>query len=601
MTEQLCVHEAFDRQAVATPDATAVIAGERSVTYAELRGAALDLARTLCARGVGPDVPVALLAERSLEAVVGIMGILEAGGAYVPISPQDPGERIARLLSDAGVTCVVARPSLREHLGSYANDAIALDFQTIGRGEERERPRRRTEPEHLAAIVYTSGTTGSPKGVEIPHRAIMARMENGYRPRRGDLQKAPLHVVAHFSDLLLPLLTGEPVIVVPEDDVRDGSGLLRQVLRHRTTRMVFVPSQLAAMLDAGSDAIAALRQLDTIIVSGESLSPALVDTVRRLLPNTLLLNAYGASEVAGLACSGPVDSQDDITVGTAIPGCEVYVLDEQQREVPSGTAGEVYLGGRQLARGYRGDAPLTAERFITHPFRAGERLYRTGDLAERLADGRLRIVGRRDFEVKVHGFRVNLAAVEAVLEGCPEVEHAVAVLEGDGVDQRLTAYVVPRRAAAGGAGPEWANPEDNDRFRALFTCRLPPYMVPSSIHCLATLPLLPNGKIDRLALERLATETRRGTGMEPSTGTERRLADLWSEVLKIPTVRATDDFFSLGGDSIQAMRFVMRAAASGLTVTLSQLADAPSLATLARAIDEETARTNEHLAVADRS
>jgi non-ribosomal peptide synthetase component F len=322
-----------------------------------------------------------------VDAVIGILGILEAGGAYVPLDAHDPDARVAAILEDSAAPLMLVQSSLRERLDGAAAAIIELDEGSFADAGPAPAIDPATTPDHLAAIVYTSGSTGTPKGVEIPHRAIMARVRNGYRSRRHDLQKAPLSVVAHFSDLLVPLLSGGPVIVVPDECLGSGRALSDVILRYGTSRMVFVPSQLGALLEGGSEAVSALARLDSVIVSGESLTPGLVSAFKRLLPHTVLLNAYGASEVAGLACMGEVSSPDDITAGSAIAGCAVYVLDDDLRLVAEGESGEVYLGGPQLARGYRGNPALTEERFVSDPFsEGGRRMYRTGDLAERLQE-----------------------------------------------------------------------------------------------------------------------------------------------------------------------------------------------------------------------
>jgi non-ribosomal peptide synthetase component F len=303
------VHDAFDAQAALTPDAIAVVDGERCLSYRALGRGAGRVAVTLRRLGITADTPVGLLSPRSLEAVVGLLAILKAGGAYVPIDSHDPDERIHSILEDAAAPVLLVHPTQRERAELTGTRFVVLDVNTtMGEVDERGLGGVVTRPENLAAIVYTSGSTARPKGVEIPHSAIMARVRGGYRPRRHDLQKAPLSVVAHFSDLLLPLISGGPVIIVPDNVVVNVAELMRTVRAHDTTRMVFVPSQLSAVFESGSVVCNDLRQLDSIIVSGEALTPALVTAHRDVLPDVALLNAYGASETAGLACMGGVSS-----------------------------------------------------------------------------------------------------------------------------------------------------------------------------------------------------------------------------------------------------------------------------------------------------
>jgi amino acid adenylation domain-containing protein len=588
-----CIHDAFNLQAARTPDAVAVFDGERSLTYAELQRLSSRLADKLRGRGVRPDVAVALAVDRSLEAIVGILGILNAGGAYVPIGLRDPTERMACIVRDAAVSVVVAQPNLRDRLNSCGIDTVVLNVRDFEMPSPVINFESGTNAEHLATIVYTSGTAGKPKGVEIPHRAIMARLQSGYAPQRGDLQKASLTTVAHFSDLLLPLLSGGPVIIVGDGEVRSGLGLLQRARISGTSRLVLVPSQLAAILDGIPDGdMDAFREIRTVILSGEPLAKDLVVRFKLLAPHAELINGYGTSEVAGLTCMGAIQSPDDITVGTPLEGCEVYVLDEKLREVPIGLVGEVYLGGPQLARGYRQEPALTAERFVPHPFRVGGRLYRTGDLAEWREHGRLRVLGRRDFEVKVHGFRVNLSEIEACLEGFADVNRAVVVLDGYDMNQTLNAYVVAKPGVA-------AQP---DELRRLVGRMLPSYMAPSRFHFVEDLPVLSTGKVDRLTLQQHARASHCILPITaPLEGTEHLISKLWSELFGIRHIGVEDDFFALGGDSIQAMRFVTRAGAVGLKVTLAELAAAPTLKALAGAIDAKTKLDRERVPVADRA
>jgi amino acid adenylation domain-containing protein len=581
--DDACVHEQFDRQAALTPDAIAVIDRGRSFPYAELGRMADTLACALRRRGVGPEVPVALLSERSFDAVVGILGILKAGGAYVPIDPREPDERVREILDDADAPLILVQPDLLDRLDPNANCAFMLDHTLLADGHaEGPLPDAPVNPDDLCAIVYTSGSTGRPKGIEIPHKAIMARVRNGYAHRRHDLQKARLSVVAHFSDLLLPLISGGPVIVTADACFASGRSLLDVILRYGTTRMVFVPSQLAALFEGGDDAIAALRRLDTVLVSGEALTPALVETFKRLLPRVSLLNAYGASEVAGLACIAEISSSDEVTVGRAMRGFSVYVLDDERRPVFDGEIGEVYIGGAQVARGYRGAPALTAERFVNDSLSgSGDRLYRTGDLAQHTADGRIRILGRRDLEVKVHGWRVNLDAIEAVLQRCPGVGRAIVVAEGADADRRLIAYVQADASEAAIPG----------RLRSFLGEQLAPYMVPAQIRYVSDLPMLPNGKIDRLIVSTasaiVSDDRQADSYVKPRTQTECAIADIWQNLLGVSQVSVTDDFFALGGDSLDATRFILRAEDAGLIVTTEQLEDARSLAALAHTIDDQ--------------
>ena len=580
------VHDKFHSCAGRTPDAVAVIDQDRHVTYASLQRGVRRLAATLRTRGVRPGDPVALLATRSVEAVAAIIGILEAGGAYAPVDPHDPDERIRAIIEGSGAPVVVTQPDMGERVRSVAAEVVEIEPTLLDDGAAV--PPKVSEPparDRLAAIIYTSGTTGTPKGVEIPHSAVLERLHNGYPVRTGDLHKSPLNTVGHLSDLIAPLLAGGPVIVVPDELARDGAGLLELALRHASTRLVFVPSQLAILLEDGSEILRALRHLDTVIVSGEPLNETLAERFMALLPEVSLYNAYGATEVAGLASAGQVDTPNDITVGVPMPGFSVYLLNEERQPVRNGEVGEAYISSAQVAQGYRSNVTLTAERFLLDPFRKdGARMYRTGDLAQAVGDGRLRILGRRDREVKVHGFRVNLNEVEAVIESLPGIDRAVVVLDEAAGCQRLKAVVQPQRDSAA---------PDLSAVRLKLSQQLPTYMIPSSLHVIDRLPLLANGKVDRATLMASSSPSvwlhasTYTPAPRPLTDTERMLAGICRDILRLPEVDINEDFFNLGGDSLDAMRLLLRAEEAGLRLTLDQLAQAPSLSALAHLIDRQ--------------
>lgn len=559
---------------IATPEAPAVIDGARSITYRELHDRARRLADALIEEGVGNGSAVPIIAERSIEAVIGILGVLEAGGAYIGIKPSDVEQRLEGIVKDSGAVLAVGPhpPTVKTSLKRFVwTEAV----RAIPRGVAN---RRRCEPDDIAAVVYTSGSTGAPKGVEISHRAIMARMRHGYVHRRNDLQRASLQVVAHFSDLLLPLVCGGPVIIVPDDCLTNSRGLLRLFDIYSPSRMVFVPSQLWMLLDGGADIITALQRLDTIIVSGEALAPGLVARCKDLLPRIALANGYGATEVAGLACIGEVHVSEPITVGRPLDSCKVYVLDEEQRTVPIGCAGEVYIGGSQVARGYRSQPALTGARFIDDPF-GDSRMFRTGDIGEFLPDGRLRILGRVGQEVKVRGLWANLNDVEAALEVVPGVRRAVVVAtRGQDLHTRLAAHVVRDSCIL-----------DERRLRESIAQRLPSHMVPQQIEFVHAISTLPNGKVDRTSIERAILDQPSNDleigPIAPSTNTESLLMALWRQLLGRAHIEPTDEFFAVGGDSLDAQRFVLRAEELGLPVTLDDMADGLALIELAERID----------------
>jgi amino acid adenylation domain-containing protein len=577
-----CIHDVFAARAAATPDASAVIHGEVKVTYAAVQCEARRLAASLRAGGVGPDVAVALICERSVEAVVGMLGILEAGGAYLPIDATHPPERIAHVVADSRVTMAVIDGSGRE---IAARHGLRSFDARRGRGAPTARVTdgwSRPGPHDVALIVYTSGSTRQPKGVQLPHSSILARFRHGYAVRPGDLQRASLSVVAHLSDFVLPLLLGAPVIIASEEERRTAAGLTALLETHGTTRMVFVPSQLAALLDGAPDTYRPLRQLDTVIVSGEPLTSSLVAAFRRALPRTTLVNSYGATEMAGLVCMGMVDDPDDITVGVPVPGSRVYIVDDALNPVPAGTTGDVCLAGEQIALGYLHSPDLTAATFVLDPRggSSGDRMYRTGDLGVELPDGRLRILGRRDAVVKVRGHRVNLGELEDLLEQHTAVHRAGAVLWSTDDEQSL---VVLAQLRAG-------THASSEMLRTHLSERVPSFMIPTRIDVVPQIPVLPNGKLDRPRIALLVGRTAVAPSppgsvplRDPSSATS-VIADIWREVLGVPFVDDDADFFRLGGDSLRAMRFVARARAHGLTIRLGQLTKTPRLRDLAAAV-----------------
>ncbi|WPB73717.1 non-ribosomal peptide synthase/polyketide synthase [Archangium violaceum] len=587
LPREACAHELFEAQAARTPEALALISRDTRLTFGELNARANRLAWHLRGLGVGPDVRVGLCLERSPELIVGALGILKAGGAYVPMDPEYPHERLAFMLTDSQVPVLVTREELADQLPVSGAQVICLDSDAAAvAAESPEDPVHLAGSEHLAYVIYTSGSTGRPKGVMVEHRGLVNYLTwctSAYGMHEG--AGAPVHSPLAFdltvTSLLLPLTTGQPVTLVPEDQGVEGlgsallSGSDFSLVKLTPTHLSLLSQQLPSARAAG--------RTRSFVIGGEALSFEALSFWRQHAPSTRLLNEYGPTETVVGCCVHEVSATDAasgaVPIGRPISNVELHVLDSHLRLVPVGAPGELYIGGVPLARGYLGRPELTAEKFVPHPFSSvpGARLYRTGDLARRRADGVLEFLGRLDEQVKVRGFRIELGEIETVLSSHPSVrECAVVVREDVPGDKRLVAYVTS-------PSPQL----DSSEPRRFLESKLPVYMVPSAFVVLEALPLTPNGKVDRKALPAPgASRPELAAFRPPSTPTEELLAGIWAEVLRLEKVGRQDDFFELGGHSLIATQVVSRIqAAFGVELPLGELFAATTLAALAARID----------------
>ncbi|QRO01038.1 non-ribosomal peptide synthase/polyketide synthase [Archangium violaceum] len=575
-----CIHELVTEQARARPEAVAVSCEGQKLTYRELEERANKLGNHLRGLGVGPEVRVALSVERSLELVVGMLGILKAGGVYVPLEPSYPAERLAYMMRDAGVSVVLTQEHIADELPAQGELLLCLDTEWAQvEAQPAQAPESGVRAENLAYIIYTSGSTGRPKGVMLGHRGLCntareAGKAHGYGPESRVLQYASMSFDASVCEVFGALVAGASLVLAPKEKLLPGEalgGLLRQ---EGITAVTLTPSVLAQQEEEG------LEGLGTIISAGEACTPELV---RRWGKGRKLLNAYGPTEVTVCATITSGSVEERVTVGRAWGNVRVYVLDEAQRPVPVGVAGELYVGGEGLARGYVGRAELTAERFVPDGVsgRAGERLYRTGDKVRWAEKGELEYLGRLDEQVKVRGMRVELGEVEAVLMGHPAVrEAAVAQKEDAAGNKRLVGYVVPRPGQQVEVG----------LLRAWLGERLPEHQVPSAWVVLETLPLSTSGKVDKKALpapDGSRPEQERPY-VAPRTSTERQLAEVWAPLLGLDRVGVDDDFFELGGHSLLATQAISRISALfGVELPLRELFEAPTVARLAVRLEAE--------------
>ncbi|NIF19972.1 non-ribosomal peptide synthetase, partial [Pantoea sp. Cy-639] len=567
------LHGLIEAQVRRTPDALAVRAEEGELSYAELDAQANRLAHHLIELGVKPDDRVAICVERGLSMVVGLLAILKAGGAYVPVDPDYPAERIRHMLGDSAPVAVLVHAATR-HVPEAAQ-LIDLD-QPTWQQQSAEAPQvPGLSARNLAYVIYTSGSTGLPKGVMNEHAGVVNRllwMQDAYALGGDDvvLQKTPFSFDVSVWEFLWPLQTGARLVMARPGGHRDPEYLREVIAAEQVSTLHFVPSMLDVFLAHGDVRPAQLRQ---VMCSGEALPGSLVRRFHQQLPSVQLHNLYGPTEAAvDVSAWHCVSAPDNTPIGKPIANTTLYVLDAHGQPVPRGVAGELYIGGVQVARGYLNRAELSAERFIDDPFaqRAGARLYRTGDLARHLPDGNLEYLGRNDDQVKIRGLRIELGEIQACLTAVDGIKEAVVLAR----DQRLVAYYTGTR-------------HTTDTLRPALLGQLPEFMVPASFTWLEALPLSPNGKLDRKALP--APETQQQVYEAPQGDVETLLAQLWSELLGVARIGRHDNFFELGGHSLLAVTLTARMRQAGLAADVRVLFGQPTLAALAAAVGGEVA------------
>ncbi|MFV2116803.1 amino acid adenylation domain-containing protein, partial [Micromonospora sp. LOL_025] len=562
-----CVHHLVEAQVARDPEAVALVLGDERLTYGELNTRANRLAHHLRARGVGPDRPVAICVERSLDTVVGLLAVLKAGGAHLPLDPAYPVDRLAAMLRDstpvAALTHGPARERLRAALAGLDTPVVDLDLDAAAWAElpSTDPVVDGLGPHHLAYVIYTSGTSGTANGVLVEHRqlvAVAAAWEGvlDLRPGLVHLQMASFSFDVFTADVVRALGFGGRLVLCPRELLLDSAGLYALLRHHDVDFADFVPAVLNPLLDHLESTGGSLAAMETVVCGSDAWTAANAARLRALCgPRVRIVNAYGVTEAAvDSTCHLlPADGLAGATclpIGRPLPNVRVYLLDAEGEPVPDGVVGEIHIGGAGVARGYLNRPELTAQRFRANPFVPGERLYRTGDLGRRLPGGELEFLGRDDFQVKIRGFRVELGEIEARLAATEGVREAVVVARPDaGGHQRLIAYVL--------AGAKEA--PDAARLRDRLAGELPDHMVPAAYVRLAAWPLTPNGKLDRAALPAPDGEAFGQRGhVEPVGLLEAMVAGVWAEVLGIERVGRHDDFFALGGHSLLAMRLVSR-------------------------------------------
>ncbi|RKG92068.1 non-ribosomal peptide synthetase [Corallococcus terminator] len=588
------IHELFEAQAARTPEAEALVDGGRRLDYRELNARANRLARHLRSLGVGPEVRVGVCVERSLELVLGLLAILKAGGTYVPLDPAYPEERLRFMIGDARTPVLLTQRKLLERLPSQTATCVCVGPDEVpGADQDDTNLGDTSRAENLAYVLYTSGSTGTPKGVSITHHSAVTLLHwarTVFTPEEyaGVLASTSICFDLSVFELFVPLSWGGKVLMA-----ENALHLPTLEAAAEVTLINTVPSAINELLKVGRLPPSVL----TVNLAGEPFSSELVRRIHRGGSVRRVYNLYGPSEDTTYSTFALLDgaSQRAPTIGRPIANTQVYLLDRHLQPVPTGVAGELYLGGEGLARGYFERPALSAERFVPNPFGAspGSRLYRTGDFARHLPDGNLEFLGRQDKQVKIRGFRIELGEIEEALLAHPTLLEAVVVARNEPLGRRLVAYVVPRE----GQTPVPAE------LRRFLKERLPDHMVPATFMTLARLPLNPNGKVDARALPvpTRASDDAHAPREAPRTDAELRLAPIWSEVLRLERVSRHDNFFELGGDSILGILVVTRARRAGLQLTpqhisqhqtLAELA-AVAVSTLPTAVAEQSAVTGE--------
>lgn len=608
-----CLHHHFEAQVARTPDVVAVRFDDGSgqeaneLTYRELDARANQLAHHLQSLGVGSpssvpsragtreslsaEVLVGIAVERSLEMVIGLYAILKAGGAYVPLDPSYPAERLASMMADAGAPVLLTQAHLVEQLPTTNAQIICLDrdWPQIAT-QPTTRPACAVTADNLAYMIYTSGSTGKPKGAMNTHRGICNRllwMQEEYQLESSDhiLQKTPFSFDVSVWEFFWPLMVGARLVVAKPEGHKDPDYLVSLIQREEITTLHFVPPMLQAFLYA--EGVEACDSLRRVICSGEALPMDLQRRFFTQLEKVELHNLYGPTEAAidvtYWRCQ-PDDNRTTVPIGRPVANTQIYILDRQMQPVPIGVAGELYIGGVQVGRGYHNRSELTADKFVADPFvpESDAKLYRTGDLARHLADGTIEFLGRIDHQVKLRGFRIELGEIEAALVDDPAVREAVVLLRDDVVETaQLVAYIVPTEPTA------MAQSTLTSSLRQRLATSLPDYMIPTHFLLLAALPLSPNGKLDRKALPMPEQQRHSDEYVAPQSDVEEILAAIWRDVLKQSSIGIHDNFFALGGDSILSIQVVAKAKQRGIGLTVQQLFQHQTIGQLAAVAQSE--------------
>jgi len=592
--EKKCVHALFELEVAKNPERTALVYGGEKTTYSELNATANRIAHHLLSHGVRPETLVAIAMERSPELIGCILGVLKAGGAYLPLDLKDPRERLASIIEETGSPLILTTSSLAQYVPAAPSQLICIDALELNE-ENFDNPDISTSPENLAYVMFTSGSTGRPKGVMVEHRSIVRLVKEtdfaDFGSENVFLQFAPITFDASTFEIWGALLNGAKLAIMPEGTA-SLADLGNAVREYGVTTLWLTAGLFHLMVDERIEDLRPLRQL---LAGGDVLS---VTHVQKALENLDcdLINGYGPTENTTFTCTYKIPRNIDlgksIPIGKPIANTQVIILDEDLNPVADGEVGELFMGGDGLARGYFNSEEMTAERFIANPFSniSSSRLYRSGDLARLRPDGNIEFLGRVDKQVKIRGFRIELEEIEIALTRQPGIRDATVVAkEISEVEKQLIAFVVPELKCGA----------DVPQLRKRLEETLPEYMIPSFILSLDELPLTANGKVDRAALIKMIGSAARPASQlnKPETGNERKIAEILEEILANGPVGANDNFFDLGANSLQMARFHNRLqAAFDSDLKIVSLFQNPTVSSLARSIGSNgstDARTTE--------
>ncbi|MEM8530667.1 MAG: amino acid adenylation domain-containing protein [Chloroflexota bacterium] len=580
--QPLCIHELITQQSRRTPEAPALVDAQQTLTYQDLEQRANQVAQRLQHLGVRPDTPVGLLLDRSVDMLVAMLGVLKAGGAYVPFDPTLPSDRLAIMLADLQTPIVVAHQHLRSRLVEGAYTFVILDDEATHLAQPVINPPvSRVTDNHLAYIIFTSGSTGQPKGVAITHRQLAA-YTTAITEQLAISEGAHFATVSTFAAdlghtvIFSALVSGGCLHVIAQDRVTHAEELAIYMRDHPIDYMKIVPSHMAALLHTTNPDDILPKQC--LILGGEATYWDLISRIRVVAPQCRILNHYGPTETTVGVLTHLVPDESNyqtatVPLGRPLPQTQIYLLDTYLQQVPIGAVGEIFISGEQVARGYVNRPGLTAERFVPNPFgtHSNTRMYRTGDLGRLYHDGTVEFLGRVDYQVKLRGYRIELGEIEATLGQHYSIQQAVVTVhEATPGDMKLVAYVVLL--------PDQTLSEEN--VQTFLTEQLPPYMLPALYVPLDTLPLSPNGKVDRQQLPEPHYDqpTKQMPHVAPQTTMETKLADIWANVLGHTSISIHDNFFSLGGDSILSIQVVAKANQAGISITPRQMFDYPTIA-----------------------
>ncbi|BAY73751.1 amino acid adenylation domain protein [Nostoc linckia NIES-25] len=578
---QKCIYQLFEAQVEKTPNAVAAVFENEKLTYGELNARANQLAHYLQQLGVKPEVLVGICVERSLNMLIGLLAVLKVGGAYIPLDPSYPKERLAFILEDAQAPVLLTQTSLLEVLPQYKTQVVCLDahWQKIAQ-QSQENLFSELTTNNLAYVIYTSGSTGKPKGVQIPHSAL-SNFLYSMKQTPGLTENDTLLAVTTYSfdiaalELFLPIIVGGCLVIASREIASDGIQLLAKITESKATVMQATPATWQLLLTAGWSGNNQLK----ILCGGEALPGYLANQLLHRCAS--LWNMYGPTETTIWSATSEVGSDRKIIpISGAIANTQLYILDQYNQLVPVGVAGELHIGGDGLARGYFNRPDLTAEKFIPNPFsEKATRLYKTGDLARYLANGEIEYIGRIDHQVKVRGFRIELGEIEALLTQHSAVREAVVVVRKDSLDsERIVAYLVP----------ESQQTLTVSELRSFLESKLPSYMMPTNFVILEALPLTPNGKVDRKALPALdkVLPEFEEKFVAPQTAMEKQLVTIWMEVLGLQQIGINDNFFELGGHSLLATQVISRINKNlDIELPIRRIFELPTIAKLAKSLE----------------